>query len=258
MFVEGSLDRELLAFASTSMSSKRTFYEIDTVDVPRDALAKHHLTNGSKQRIIALARELDSVPHEALVLCLADRDLDHWFGPLEDARRLRWTTYCSIENHFLTVAVISDILIATGRARIASIGDFSLSLLSALRELYCLRLADRETALALKWIAPRRYLGRKGDVVTFDVAKYTIAVLSKNSKIGRRLEFEASYAKWSRMLDCDQRLAARGHDYTDLLAWAMQAFDGEKSFRTSVAIERLFVLLARSSPTLLQELDNGA
>jgi hypothetical protein len=129
VFVEGTFDREVLAQSVPRTRGGPAFYEIDTVDVKPALLAKHGLTSGNKQRVIALARELATLPAEAKVICLVDRDLDHWFGELLSTPRLKWTRYCSIESHFLTPATVIDVLITTGRAKIKRLETFINSLL---------------------------------------------------------------------------------------------------------------------------------
>lgn len=254
VFVEGALDCELLAHAFADPRTRRTFYEIDAVDVPVAVLATHGLSSGNKQRVLALSNELARLPRDAKVLCLADRDLDHWFGELSTTARLRWTVFCSIENHFLTRDTVSDVLVTTGRTRLGDADQFWVSLSDCLRLLFALRLADREMALALQWVSLRKYLARDGDAVVFRAAKYVLALLNRNGQTSRQREFTAAYHAWLTRLDCDIRLASRGHDYTELLAWAVMAFGGQREFASTAAIERLFVLLARSVATLSTEL----
>lgn len=253
VFVEGTFDREVLAQAVTRTRVGLSFYEIDSVDVPPGILAKHGLTSGNKQRVIALAKELASLPLQARVVCLVDRDLDHWFGELLTSPRLKWTKYCSLENHFLTRNIVSDVLITTGRANVKQLEKFVNALLAVLKQLYALRLSDRELALNLKWVALKKYLKSSDDSITLDLAKYMVALLDSNSKRGRQCEFESSHQSWMTKLNCDVRLSARGHDYILLLAWAIGQFGGQKEFATEAAVERLFVLLARSVTTLSTE-----
>jgi len=254
VFVEGTFDHDVLTQAYSNVSARPTFYEIDVVHVPKDLLVKYGLSLGNKQRIIALAREFGTLSNSARVMCLADRDLDHWFGDLEYAKRLRWTQFCCIENHFLIPEVVSDVLLTTARVRIKAIESFFISLKEVLKRLYALRLADRELGLGLTWVALRKYLSGKGEVLRLDDHKYMNAVASRNARMSRLNEFMTSYQKWLERLDGDHRLFARGHDYTELLAFAVAEFDGPKGFATAAAIERLFVLLARSVSTIPTEL----
>jgi hypothetical protein len=253
VFVEGPFDHDVLSHACSNVAGRPTFYEIDTVDVPDELLGRHGLSSGNKQRVVALARELGALSEAAKVICLADRDLDHWFGELEVSQRLRWTMFCCTENHFLTPEIVSDILLTTARARIKTVKSFFMSLTVTLRSLYALRLADRQLAWALKWVSLRKYLIRDGDTLRFDDKKYVAAVLNRNARSSQSKEFGSSYQQWMKKLDCDLRLSARGHDYTELLAWSVGEFGGQKEFASSAAIERLFVLLARSVATISTE-----
>ena len=254
VFVEGGFDREVLSQHRSGGCAGRTFYEIDAVDVPAKVVEGHGLTLGNKQRVIALSKELCRAPSSARVVCLVDRDLDHWFAAIADSARLRWSIFCSVENHFLTKDTLRDIAVTTARAKISSFDAFFDSLEVTLRQLYALRLADRELELDLKWTALRKYLSNNSGTVTFDLKKYALAVLNSNAALNRKDDFAASIDRWSHNVGCDIRLASRGHDFTELLAWAISEFGGQKEFTSPAAIERLFVLLARSISSLGQEL----
>lgn len=254
VFVEGSFDREVLTHHQQATASGPTFYEIDVVDVPRQLLAAHGLTSGNKQRVIALSKELVQVPPDARVVCLVDRDLDHWFEEVHNTARLRWSIFSCIEGHFLSAETIRDVMITTSRARIANFDAFVSSLFTVLRQLYALRLADRELSLDLKWVAVRKYLATSSSQIVFDLPKYALAVLNSNSATKKKAEFTAATGGWLQKISCDIRLACRGHDYTELLAWAVSEFNGHREFATPGAIERLFVLLARSVSSLSDEM----
>lgn len=254
IFVEGLLDREILDQTEYCSQNGIVLYEIDSVDVPPAVLDRHRLSSGNKQRVIALSRELCAVPDEAKVFCLVDRDIDHWFEKLETTKRLRWTSYSSIEAHFLTRQTVIDILVTVARARLAEPDFFFSSLCESLKKLYALRLADRQCKLSLRWVALRRYLSRQGDSVTFDVDRYILALLNSNSKMPLKSAFVASHEKWLSKLNGDIRLAIRGHDLTELLEWTVAAFGGIKEYASSRAIERLLVIMARNLPSLQQDL----
>ncbi len=253
-FVEGSFDRDVLSQVPLSKKHNYAFYEIDTVDISENILNKYGLTNGNKQRVIALSIELASLPTESKVFCLVDRDLDHWFGELLLCERLKWSVFCSIEIHFLTKKCISDILLVAGSAKINNFENFIESFYITLKQLYALRLADRELSLKLNWPPFRKHLRTELDNIIFNIDSYTISLLTSNSQGKKRITFEQSRDKWFTKLNCDTRLCARGHDYAELLAWVMNNYNGKKELASLVAIERLFVLLADSVETLSLEL----
>jgi hypothetical protein len=253
LFVEGTFDKDVLTQACAGNSQRRAVYVIDSVDVPMSVLTKHGLSQGNKQRVIALSRELAGIGEDAKVVCLVDRDLDHWFAPIANTHRLRWTSFCSLECHFLTTETIKDVAVTTGKAKIKNFDQFTQGLLSTIRTLYALRLSDRQLGLNLKWVAFRKYLKRVDDSIVFDAAKYSIALLSSNCKSQAKGAFQTATETWINNLTGDIRLSARGHDYTELLAWAISEFGGERVLANEVAVECLFVLLARSIGSLSDE-----
>lgn len=253
VFVEGSFDREVLSCAVGQSAGIYSFYEIDVVDVPSDVLKKHGLSSGNKQRVIALAHELSALTSDVKHICLVDKDLDHWFGPLGAVGKLRWTMFCSLEHHFLNPEVIRDVLITSGRIKIAQFEAFVDSLHAVLRELYILRLVDRQKSMNMTWVSTRKYLAREGDVIRFDVEKYKTALLTANNYSSNKAEFDSCCVTWRASVAGDIRQSSRGHDYVELLAWAMREFRGLKDFASETAIERILILVARSIPTIPQE-----
>jgi hypothetical protein len=253
VFVEGTVDREILSNAPKLSQDGYRFYEIDTVDVPREILERHGLTSGNKQRVTTLAKELAIQLKNTRLQCLVDRDLDHWFGPLEVIPRLRRTLFCSLELHFLTANAIRDVLVTTGRIKVKNFDSFVDSFCTALRSIYALRLTDRQLSMNIKWVSLKKYLSRDGDTVRFNADSYKTSLLASNSLVARKSEFDHAYSSWLADMNCDVRLCSRGHDFQTLLAWAMGEFNGQREFATEPAIERLFVFMARSTETLTQE-----
>jgi hypothetical protein len=245
VFVEGAFDKDVLSSCQDKLLQSRAIYEIDTVNVSEKILKAHSLTSGNKQRVIALARELVSLGGSARLTCLVDRDLDHWFGSPEATSCLRWTLYCSIDLHFFTQEIVSSVVITSGKARIGDVSVFFSSLVSVLRELYIMRLADRALELSLRWVELRKYLVRKGDKISFRGGDYVVSLLSSNKKNSRKAEFSSSCEEFSSRLSGDCRLHVRGHDFVYLLAWVMKEFGGHKELASEVAIERMLVLLSR-------------
>lgn len=255
VFVEGSFDKEVLSQIFSQPSQETAFYEIDTVNVPRELLVHYGLTSGNKQRVIALSRELESLDEHARVRCLVDRDLDHWFDELVDSVRLRWTQFCELESHFISAEIVTELVIKTANAKVTDADALIESLYETLKSLYALRLADREHALSLKWVALKKYLTREGDALKFDTERYMIATLGANSALAKKGAFEHAVKNWKGRLNCDVRLASRGHDYSELLAIAISEFGGHKAFRDKSVVERLFVLLTKSVSSLARELN---
>lgn len=254
VFLEGAFDCDVLGQVVHLGADAPVLYCVDAVDVPLSVLAKHGLSLGNKQRLVALSRELEGVNPSARVTCVVDRDLDHWLGVQPPTGRLRWTKYCSIEGHFLSPACVRDVIAVAARAKVKKFDRYFESLVQVMRDLFALRLADRELGWSLRWVATRRYLSSSGDAVVFDGEGYGAALLSSNARTRQSAEFCAAREAWLKKLGGDAGMAARGHDFTELLAWSISEFNGDKELATEVAVERVFVLLARSVDSLKEEL----
>ncbi|NID14113.1 hypothetical protein [Luteibacter yeojuensis] len=254
VFVEGVFDCEVFNRVYEGQAKCPVFYSIDSVNVSREVLAKYGLTLGNRQRVIALAKELEELQEGAAVRFMADRDLDHWFAGLEEVVRLKWTMFTCVEAHFLTPEALREIVRVAAAADVTDVVRFARSIECVLRDLYSLRLVDRQLTLNMSWVALRRYLSRRKDEVIFDAERYIDALLNSNQLFRRKAEVIASWAAWKGADAPDSRQVMQGHDLTELLAWAVSAFGGVKTFASTEAIERLFVVLAKGVPTLAEEL----
>jgi hypothetical protein len=253
VFVEGVFDREIISNALGYSATVRAVYEIDTVDVPPALLVGHGLSDGNKQRVIALARELASLPGPCNYICLVDRDLDHWFGNLEITPGLRWTKYSSIELHFFTPEILTQILCTTCRANIARFANFLQSITVILSELYAMRLADRKLALNLRWIPFEKYLTINGGLVALAEDTYRDRLLQANSKSTFKGKFTTETIRFKNSFSGDCRNHIRGHDFVTIIAWSIRRFRGLKELSSEVAVQRLLVLLARTLPEICDE-----
>jgi hypothetical protein len=150
VYVEGSFDRDIFSAFLSQADGDLKFYEIETVDISADTLKKHQLTDGNKQRVVALARELSVVDGNCRYVCVADKDLDHWLGKLEITPGLNWTKYTSIELYFLRQDIISSILVKACKIKTDDFDKVFAAIVDLLSHLYALRLADRYLDLNMR------------------------------------------------------------------------------------------------------------
>lgn len=256
VYVEGIFDKEIIdRLISLNEKSYRATYEIDAVNVPAELLAKHELTEGSKQRVIALARELAKLKGRHHYRCLVDRDLDHWFGELEKTKSLTWTDHTSIELYYLSEDFVKDIILVTARCNIANWRTFYDSLIEALRLTYAMRLADRSLKLSMRWINLDKSLSARDSQLVFDHGGYVKKLLVANQKASHIPEFEKEVLRWKAKLTNDPRSHIRGHDLVSMIAWSIRSFKGQKEYASDAAIERIFVLLAPRANEILNTLN---
>jgi hypothetical protein len=256
LYVEGLFDKDVIsACLASSKGLGFAIYEIDGVEVPADLVFSNGLTDGNKQRVIVLARELKSMMScDCSVVCLVDRDLDHWLQELENARYLKWTRFCSIEACFSGEGTIKAILVDFLGSKISNFSEYFNSLIDVLKAIYSLRLADKNLSLGLRWIAFDKYLSRDGNCIKFDLDTYINRLLINNSKLKEFDNFCCSYKQWAAALTGDFRQFFRGHDLVDLLAWSVKPFSGIKPLASALSVERAMVLLAGKSQEVISEL----
>jgi hypothetical protein len=252
LFVEGVFDREIIVSALGQQGARRAIYEIESVNILPSLLAAHNLTEGNKQRVIALARELSHIEN-CTYICLVDKDLDHWLGKLEDTKRLKWSKYSDIESCFLSADFVKLLMVITCKARIKNFNEFYDYLKSTLFDLYAIRLADRELSFNLSWIPFEACLSIHGDLISFSRDAYVKRLLIKNGKIKNILEFNNKVAQSVTLIsDSDCRDRIRGHDFVTILAWSIRNLHGIKELASEIVVQRLLVSHARSIPEIVE------
>ncbi|MCA2985979.1 MAG: hypothetical protein INH02_01015, partial [Gemmatimonas sp.] len=175
-------------------------------------------------------------------------------GERRDGGNAGWSTFCDIEGHFIQEKLLREIVQTIGAARIGDFKEYTSSVFSVLFELYTYRLADRELSLNMKWVALTRYLSAKKSSIHFDGARYVQAVLNTNSLLSRKEAFLSSVDEWKRKAQGDIQNAARGHDLTELLAFSIAAFKGNRDMAKTTVIERILVGLGKDVSTIALEM----
>lgn len=254
IFVEGCYDARIISnWCKDNNDLNVVAYDIDAVDISFDILQKYSLTEGNKQRVIALAYELAELNSSAYS-CLVDKDLDHWLDELVEVPRLFWTDYCSLELYFFNEDDLKRVIIDVAQSKIVNWPGFYSSFISVLKDLYSIRLADKEINLNLEWIKFERCLSIKNNSWHFDVEEYFRRVLMANRQMRNFENFNDRRVHWLGVLNGDPRNYIRGHDFVELLALSNEKFKGLKSFHDVDAITSIFVFLSKSVDELLRRL----
>lgn len=257
VFVEGCFDQDVLqACFKAAGDDQRVCYPIESVNVTDSILKQYELTDGNKQRVMALAMELNAATNEASCKCLVDSDLEIWIGHQLKAPYLIRTKYTSLDLYFFSEELLKRLLLISGKAKIADWASFFNSLVSMLKDLYALRLADNQLKLYLKWSPWAKCLEKKETIIKFDVADYSKRVLLANGHGKDIAAFSKAFLEWQKKLTEDPRLCIRGHDFIEAISWVIGKFGGKKEFSTPEAIEGAFLLVAEEASEVLKELES--
>lgn len=255
VFVEGCFDQDVLqACFQAAGDDQRVCYPIESVNVPYAILEQYDLTEGNKQRVMALAMELSASIKKASCKCLVDSDLEIWIGHKLKAHYLIRTKFTSLDLYFFSEGLMKRLLLTSAKAKIPDWTLFFESLISILKDLYALRLADSQLNLYLKWTPWAKCLDKKTTTIEFDVADYSTRVLLANSHGKKNAEFTKTFLAWREKLTKDPRLCIRGHDFIEAISWVIAKFGGKKEFSTPEAIEGVFLLMAEEASEVLKEL----
>ncbi|KHT52487.1 hypothetical protein RJ41_11020 [Alteromonas marina] len=256
IYVEGEFDSDLLTASQAKNANEQYIYSIGTVDIPAALLQSYSLTSGNKQRVLALAKELNrNLEGNFQYLCLTDRDLDFWFQGLEDIRNHKWTEFSSIELHFFNPDFLRHYLFTVCRTKISCFESFLSSFTGILSMAFALRCVDRELGLNLSWLALEKCLHKcTNQVIRFDLEDYISRTLNKNGMHSELDRFNKSYKIWITKLVGDPRQHIRGHDFVHLLSWTVKTFSGVKDVSTETAVYRMFINSALNDTNISAEI----
>lgn len=254
IYVEGYFDRLVLnSWCENNNDKNFVPYEIDSVDIPFDILKKHGLTEGNKQRVIALAKELDELQCDSY-RCLVDKDFDHWLDNIEQIPNLIWTDFCSLEMYFFSEQLIKRILIDISNSKIKDWDSFYTSFVVVLKQLYCIKLSDRILNIGGDWCDIKKSLNSSKDTLTFDYSGYIKKNLISFGKSAEFSKFIDLFDEWLIKLDCDPRLCIRGHDFVDLMSSAIKEYKGIKNFQEAEALQRMLLAFIGEIDILIHQL----
>jgi len=212
------------------------------------------LTSGNKQRVIALAKELECrLKGEFQYLCLTDKDTDFWFGELESIKNHRWTKYTSLEMHFFEKMYIRNFLMVVSRIKTQHFDDLFSEVVGILRWRFAFRCADRELGLNLSWIPIDKCIKKTNSRISFDFDAYIEKTLNKSAKKNSIVSVKESINRWLDKFYLDDRQCVRAHDLVELLAWIVLKYGGCKELANDVSITRFFVSAARNMEEIANE-----
>jgi hypothetical protein len=241
IFVEGDQDKRILDKAYKHKGEHRPVYSVSAIEIPVGLLLKWDLTDGNRQRALALRNEL-ALPDGSAVRFLIDSDLDQHLGRQIAHCLTVYTKYTDIEGAFLFEDLIHDLVVNAGRSKISDWSKFFSSLECAVKKMFSLRLALEEGSYRIMIPSWTKSLSRKGDEIAFDIDELINKLGSSGLKPKQISDVRSAASKWNGKLEAfEARAAGRGHDYIDILSWAIKNFGGNSNI--AATLDNLLVLL---------------
>lgn len=242
IYVEGASDKFWVEWVlSRSGVSNVVVYDVDTVFIPPDMLAKHGFhegEDGKKERVVTLAYELQNhVAHPAQVTCIADRDYDILLGRNYASPLLLMTDYCCQEAYLLNEQVMEKFLrVVIGCS--VSPQTFLNNLFEVLQPLHLFRAANLALRWGMGWLAPERACRVEGDLLKFQHDDFVYKYLNSGSRLSQKQEFlDKCDELRARMSDNPLNHASKDHLF-DLLTLTLPRFCKEPAMHQPEYVAR--------------------
>lgn len=257
VWVEGPSDKSIYSWFFNETVSKRVDVKvIDEANVGSEILEKYGLSSGNKQRVIALAFELDSALRNsecATYTAIADKDSDEFQLSTPYTGSLVYTDFTSVELYFFDEVFLQKFFTLCLGLDDIDINQVMAGITNAGEELFFFRLASERLSLSLKWVPIDRLLSCNERYVEINAGQLCDKLMQKNKCWFRREEFlsQVENIRANKKSECRNQI--NGHDFVKLLHWpqkkAFGALSGfERALRGCLEVDyvrqfRLFSVL---------------
>ncbi len=240
IYVEGQWDIRLIRWVLKGRGLHEVaLYEIDAVHIPFNILAKHGLSEGKKERVVALANELqDKLSDSRQVTCISDRDYDHLLGKNHSSPLLLMTDFSCQEAYLLNEHVFDKVIALVIRNYPFDSPRLIGELLPTLQELHLMRAANLSLRMNMEWLPFGKCCDYKAHTLHFRKDEYIERYLSKNGKLSQRDLFLAKLEELRGRLLPDARHHVSKLDLFCLLAEILPSYCKEQAFHHPEYIAR--------------------
>lgn len=233
LYVEGNSDRVLLRrVLGNSDVSGVVIYDVDTVEIPPQALQAEDLDDSRRGRVLYLAIELaQTLPATAkAVTCIADRDYDIATGDQIQNPLVLFTEYSCIEMYSFNSSVLQLVLDAIAPNVRKTAEQILADIEGLLRNLFAARATNIILALNLKWLLTfEKSSEMTGGGIQFDEDDFIMRYLNKNAAMRHLDRFKSTLQEVKRRCTGDRRMCIRGHDFSAVLSWYLKKLTNDNS-----------------------------
>lgn len=241
IFVEGDKDKRFLDKAYSEISVHRPVYSISTINIPVDTLVQLGLTDGNRQRVIALCQIL-SLPKSTSVRYMIDADMDRHLEQEIICTGLVYTKFTDIEGFFLFNKIIKNLVVDAGRANIQDWDIIFQDIEDVVKTLFSIRLAMADLGFSCKLPNFQKSLKVKDNRVHFDFSGFMTKIANELRDKDSACKISECSKQWlAKIANQDARSAGRGHDYIHLLQWVITNFRGKK--KIAEGLDDIIILL---------------
>ena len=263
LFVEGPRDQDIYSWYLAASGCKLlTVYAIETVEISSDILISHGLASGNRDRVIALALELDAGFSHTLqrVRCIADSDFDFVLNVRKCANHLLYTDYTSVDLYTCDRDLLRKVFRLGFHNPDLQIGPLFDSLISVLQDVFVIRAANEKLGWGMTLVPFIKCCEINGSVITFDRGEFINRCLHRNHRKADRPVFEEVCAKLQTVCLKDPRQGIRSADYYELIGWYLKQKQNWKGYRKDKRSVRTTIMPSvdynlLSTETLFGELD---
>ena len=225
LFVEGHRDRGVFSWYLRGAGCKHVgVFEIDLVEIPSDALISHGLASGNRDRVIALALELDNQFPTVLqyVRCIADSDFNFIFESRNEVNHLLYTDYTSLDLYTYDEALLKKVLWLGFNVPETEIPALLDSMSPILQDLFIIRAANQRLDWSLTLVPFTRCCEIDGQKVVFDKTEFINRCLNSSARQHERSAFDELCEELQAVCLSDPKQIIHGEDYFELLGWYLR------------------------------------
>ena len=221
LYVEGQEDRAVLHwFLGCSLGDNTGLFSIDEVEITPEKLNENGLSNGQRNRLLVLARELDKALPENNnpVLCIVDADFDYVLGRVENNRFLAYTDGTSLDMYAFTESALERVVRLGLRESYAEPGKIIEALFVVLKDIFLTRATNESLEMGLEWLPfSRRCKIQSDGTILFDGNRFVREYLGKNGALDKLDYFTCRKKELAKKDVHPENRLIRGHDFGELL-----------------------------------------
>ena len=244
VFVEGVFDRQIIQWVLSKCGlPEAKVLTIASVDVPPELLSTLQLTEGNKQRVLALAVAVNkALGDDALQLtCIADADEDRVLESMIEVSQLLWTDFVSLDSYLIDEDHVTKFMHLALGCRDVEVPELLEAYGNVLREVFLIRAAARKCNLPVRMLSFVDCCNRDGGALRIDQAKLLRRLLDASQLRAHESQLSTAIEELRSKLSHDKRDYMNGEDFIQLLRWDQRDATRRKELRSLEAVRAALV-----------------